>query len=73
MSNIRDVAKLANVSIATVSRVLNNDTQYKITDETRTKVWEAVTQLNYAVTPKIKRKKASRSCRPNKQHVSVVC
>lgn len=47
MSNIRDVAKLANVSTATVSRVVNNDTTYKITDETRAKVWKAVTQLDY--------------------------
>ena len=47
MSTIREVAKLANVSVATVSRVLNNDTKYKMTDETRSRVWQAVTQLNY--------------------------
>lgn len=49
MSTIRDVANLAKVSIATVSRVLNNDTQYKMTDETRSRVWKAVTDLNYTV------------------------
>ena len=39
MSTIRDVAKLANVSTATVSRVINNDTKYKLTDATRKRVW----------------------------------
>ena len=47
MSTIRDAAKLAQVSTATVSRVLNNDSTYKMTDETREKVWQAVTELNY--------------------------
>jgi LacI family transcriptional regulator len=47
MSTIREVATLAKVSVATVSRVLNNDIKYKMTDETRARVWQAVTQLNY--------------------------
>lgn len=50
MSTIRDVAKLAEVSTATVSRVLNNDSQYKIAEETRAKVWQAATQLNYKLS-----------------------
>lgn len=49
MSNIRDVAKKANVSIATVSRVLNNDTKYKITEETRQRVLDAVAALSYSL------------------------
>ncbi len=47
MSNIRDVAALAGFSPATVSRVINHDKTYKITDETREKVWKAVAELNY--------------------------
>lgn len=47
MSTIRDVAALANVSIATVSRVLNNDTTYKMTQQTKDRVWKAVAELNY--------------------------
>lgn len=47
MSTIRDVAKLAQVSVATVSRVLNNDLTYKMKDETRGRVWKAVTELGY--------------------------
>ena len=47
MSTIRDVAKLANVSTATVSRILNQDPRYKITEETRARVLSAVKQLDY--------------------------
>lgn len=47
MSTIRDVAKLAEVSTATVSRVINNDPTYKMTENTKNRVWEAVRALNY--------------------------
>ena len=47
MASIRDVARLAHVSPATVSRILNNNPVYKTTDETRRNVLRAVAELNY--------------------------
>jgi LacI family transcriptional regulator len=46
MSNIIDVALKARVSIATVSRVVNN-TAHKVKDETRQKVLQAIRELDY--------------------------
>ena len=59
MSTIRDVAQMANVSAATVSRILNNDSTYKITEETRQRVLDAVETLGYQFR--------SRSRRPQEQ------
>lgn len=49
MSTIRDVAKLANVSTATVSRVINHDSKYKITDATKNRVLDAIKALDYSI------------------------
>ena len=56
MATIREVAKLAGVSIATVSRVLNNDLTYKMTDKTKQRVLDAVASLDYEL-PMIGNKK----------------
>jgi DNA-binding LacI/PurR family transcriptional regulator len=45
-ATIRDVARLANVSVATVSRVLNNKPD--VSEETRQKVSEVIDELGYA-------------------------
>jgi len=45
LANIKDVAKLAGLSVGTVSRVLNN--RGYISEETKNKVHEAMQQLNY--------------------------
>ncbi|ABR30626.1 LacI family transcriptional regulator [Thermosipho melanesiensis] len=49
MSRIEDVAKKAGVSIATVSRVINNSGN--VSEKTKMKVWKAIKELNYK--PKI--------------------
>lgn len=45
MSNIKDVAKHAGVSVTTVSRVMNN--RGAISEMTRSKVYKAMEELNY--------------------------
>lgn len=45
MATIHDVAKIANVSVTTVSRVLNN--RGYISEATRAKVYQTMEQLNY--------------------------
>lgn len=45
MTNIQKVAELANVSVATVSRVINKSG--KVTEKTRKRVEEAIAELNY--------------------------
>lgn len=47
MATIKDIAKMANVSIATVSRVLNYDPSLSVSDETRKRIIEIAQQLNY--------------------------
>lgn len=45
-ANIRDVARMANVSVATVSRILNNKPD--VSEETRQKVLDVIGELGYA-------------------------
>jgi LacI family transcriptional regulator len=47
MATIKDIAQLAGVSIATVSRVLNYDTTLSVSDETKKKIFEAAEELSY--------------------------
>lgn len=70
MSSIRDVAKQAGVSPATVSRILNNNNVYKTTQETRDRVLKAVTDLNYK--PLVKSGKNPRQA-PNDGKMTAGC
>lgn len=47
MATLKDIAELAQVSPAAVSRILNNDASLSVTDETREKVIAAAKKLGY--------------------------
>lgn len=49
MATLKDVAKQADVSLATASRVLNHDESLNVREETRRRVFEAAEELNYKV------------------------
>ena len=70
MANIRDVARLANVSPATVSRILNDNQIYKTTDETRERVLRAVTELGYQAP--VKKRPAARQAETSGFSVGVL-
>ena len=51
MSTLRDIARLSKVSVATVSRVINNDQTYSMKPETRERVWRVISEVGYKVPP----------------------
>lgn len=59
MATIREVAQLAGVSIASVSRILNQDPKYRTTPETRERVLEAIRTLGYVPNPNYKKRRNS--------------
>ncbi|WP_270204328.1 LacI family DNA-binding transcriptional regulator [Streptococcus anginosus] len=50
MATIKDIAKSAGVSPATVSRVLNHDQSMSVSDETRQKIFDIAEKLEYKKT-----------------------
>src|SRR5699024_11187051 len=52
MATIRDVAKEANVSITTVSKILSNDPSFHVSEATRKRVMQAVRNLDYKYAEK---------------------
>ena len=55
MATIKDVAKAADVSIATVSRVLNEDKTLRVLPETKEKILRVASELNYSLKSKEKK------------------
>ena len=47
LAKIKDIAKVTGFSIATISRVLNQDQAFSVSDETRLKILSAAEKLNY--------------------------
>lgn len=60
MATIKDIANLAGVSPATVSRVLNYDSELSVGIETKQKVFEAAEELNYTKHKKNPKKSKAR-------------
>ena len=56
MATIREVAEYAGVSIASVSRILNEDPDYRATAQTRERVLAAIRELNYTPNPNYKKR-----------------
>ena len=44
---LKDIAKRANVSISTVSRIINDDKLKPASEKTKQKVWEIIRELGY--------------------------
>jgi LacI family transcriptional regulator len=51
MATIKDIAQMAGVSIATVSRVLNYDTTLSVSDDTKKRIFEVAEDLSYKKKP----------------------
>lgn len=47
MATLKDIAKLAGFSLATVSRVLNHDASLNVSDDTRKRIYEVAEELGY--------------------------
>ena len=57
MATIRDIAKAAGVSPATVSRVLNHDPTISVGVDTKLRIFDVAEELEY-VTPKDRREQS---------------
>lgn len=62
MANIRAVAKEADVSITTVSRILSSDTSFHVSEATRVRVLQAAEKLGYVYKAASRQKKLRLGC-----------
>ena len=66
MATLKDIASLANVSIATVSRVLNQDASLSVTEETRHRILTVADELGYT------RHQKSGNFKKEKQQIVII-
>ncbi|UTR16103.1 substrate-binding domain-containing protein [Salipaludibacillus sp. LMS25] len=71
MVTIKDIAKQADVSIATVSRVLNNDKNLSVAPETRERIMSIASELNYIP---VRQRQQTKNKKPlvNKVEIGIV-
>lgn len=73
MATISDIAEQANVSIATVSRILNYDASLSVTEATKRKVFETAEALNYTKykTKKHQKRKSSKRTKAAEKNIAL--
>ncbi|WP_052487771.1 LacI family DNA-binding transcriptional regulator [Gordoniibacillus kamchatkensis] len=71
MATIKDIASKAQVSSATVSRVLNHDMTLQVAEETRLRIFEVAKELGYKKT-KTRESKPSAAEGEDKQKIGLV-
>ena len=60
MATLKEIADKVGVSLATVSRVLNNDSGILVADETKEQIFKVADELNYKTAKQRKGKKLSK-------------
>lgn len=72
MTSIKEIARMCNTSVATVSRVLNNP-DYKCTDpKLKEKIWEIAGKNDYVPNEAARNLKMSRSGTEKVYHISII-
>ncbi|MFD3261661.1 LacI family DNA-binding transcriptional regulator [Paenibacillus lentus] len=71
MATLKDIAERANVSISTVSRVLNFDQTLKITDKTRRRILKITEELEYKKVRKPEQADPPSSAKPSQKKMRI--
>ncbi|MDE7243485.1 MAG: LacI family DNA-binding transcriptional regulator, partial [Oscillospiraceae bacterium] len=73
MATLKDIAAQANVSLATVSRVLNHDDTISVSDNTKSNIFRIADELGYkTVVQRYGTEVAVKNTRKEVLHVGVV-